>query len=44
MLPIATGPNAVVFATRKLTVRDMARAGLALNLTCIGIIALYFGL
>ncbi len=44
MLPIATGPNAVVYATRKVTVRDMARAGFALNLTCIGIIAVYFGL
>lgn len=44
MLPIATGPNAVVFATRKLTVRDMAKAGFALNVTCIVIIALYFGL
>ncbi len=44
MLPIATGPNAVVFATRKLTVRDMARAGFALNVSCIVIIALYFGL
>ena len=44
MLPIATGPNAVVFATRKLTVRDMARAGFALNISCIVIIALYFGL
>jgi len=44
MLPIATGPNAVVYATRKVTVRDMARAGLALNLTCIAIIAMYFGL
>jgi sodium-dependent dicarboxylate transporter 2/3/5 len=44
MLPIATGPNAVVYATRKVTVRDMARAGLALNLTCIAIIAVYFGL
>lgn len=44
MLPIATGPNAVVFATRKLTVRDMARAGFTLNVSCIVIIALYFGL
>jgi len=44
MLPIATGPNAVVFATRKLTVQDMARAGFALNVSCIVIIALYFGL
>lgn len=44
MLPIATGPNAVVFATRKLTVRDMAKAGFLLNTSCIVIIALFFGL
>jgi len=44
MLPIATGPNAVVYATRRVTVREMARAGFALNLACIAIITLYFGL
>ena len=32
MLPVATGPNAIVFGSEQLTVRDMAREGLALNL------------
>jgi len=31
MLPVATGPNAVVFASGHVSIRDMARAGLALN-------------
>lgn len=44
MLPVATAPNAVVYGSGKLTVRDMARAGLALNLfgalviTCVSYI------
>jgi len=36
MLPVATGPNAIVFSSGQLTVRDMAREGLALNL--IGVV------
>ena len=32
MLPVATGPNAVIFGSEQFTVRDMAREGLALNL------------
>jgi sodium-dependent dicarboxylate transporter 2/3/5 len=44
MLPIATGPNAVVFGTRQITIAQMARAGLWLNIACIGIVTLYFGL
>jgi len=32
MLPVATAPNAVVFGTGKITVADMARYGVVLNL------------
>lgn len=32
MLPVATGPNAIIFGAGKLTVGQMAREGLALNL------------
>jgi len=32
MLPAATGPNAVIFSSQKLTVRTMAREGFVLNL------------
>lgn len=32
MLPVATAPNAVVFSSERITIRQMAQAGLALNL------------
>jgi len=44
MLPVATPPNAIVFATGQLTIPQMVRAGLFLNLTgivIVTIIALY---
>lgn len=40
MLPIATPPNAIVFSSGFIKVRDMARAGFLLNLACILIIGL----
>ena len=46
MLPIATPPNAVVFASKYVTMRNMMRAGIWLNLTFVAIIAVaaYFWL
>ena len=44
MLPVATPPNAIVFATGEITIPQMVRAGLFLNLTgivIVTIIALY---
>ncbi len=32
MLPVATGPNAVVFGSNRISIAEMARAGLAINL------------
>jgi sodium-dependent dicarboxylate transporter 2/3/5 len=40
MLPVATPPNAIVFAYRHLRIADMARSGLALNLVAIAVITL----
>ena len=44
MLPIATGPNAVVFGTRQVSIARMAKTGLWLNIACIAIVTLFFGL
>jgi sodium-dependent dicarboxylate transporter 2/3/5 len=44
MLPVATPPNAIVFATGQISIPQMVRAGLALNLigiVIVTIIALY---
>ena len=40
MLPVATPPNAVVFGSGYLTIPDMVRAGLRLNLISIVLITL----
>ncbi|MEO1656683.1 MAG: SLC13 family permease [Pseudomonadota bacterium] len=39
MLPMATGPNAVVYAESKVSLTDMARAGFRLNLIAIVVVA-----
>jgi sodium-dependent dicarboxylate transporter 2/3/5 len=43
MLPVATPPNAIVFATGHIKLRQMVRAGFLLDLLAIGLIpaALY---
>ena len=41
MLPVATPPNAIVFASGKLQIKDMVRAGLVLNLLGIAAISLF---
>ncbi len=38
MLPVATPPNAIVFSSRYFTIREMARAGVWLNLIAVVVI------
>ena len=40
MMPVATPPNAIVFASEKLTVAQMAKAGFLLNLIAVAVIIL----
>jgi sodium-dependent dicarboxylate transporter 2/3/5 len=40
MLPVATPPNAIVFASGEIRIAEMARAGLALNLYCTAVVTL----
>ena len=40
MMPVATPPNAIVFASGKLKIIDMVKAGLVLNLAGIALITL----
>lgn len=38
MMPVATPPNAIVFGSGRLTIRDMMRAGFVMNLIAIAVI------
>jgi sodium-dependent dicarboxylate transporter 2/3/5 len=40
MLPVATPPNAIVFASRQLSIAEMARAGIWMNLIGLAVIML----
>ncbi len=40
MLPVATPPNAIVFASGEVQIHEMARTGFALNLWCIATVML----
>ena len=42
MLPMATPPNAIVFASGHIKVKDMARTGILLNLISIALLILFF--
>lgn len=42
MLPVATAPNAIIYGSQKLTIKDMAREGLILNISIAFIISGYF--
>ena len=40
MLPIATGPNAIVYSTGRVSQPQMMKVGLVLNLVCVAIVFL----
>jgi di/tricarboxylate transporter len=42
MLPIATPPNAIIFASGYVKVNQMIRAGIVLNLIAVGLLILYY--
>jgi sodium-dependent dicarboxylate transporter 2/3/5 len=42
MLPMATPPNAIVFASGYIKVHEMAKAGFILNLVSVGLLVLLF--
>ncbi|MEM7084149.1 MAG: DASS family sodium-coupled anion symporter [Pseudomonadota bacterium] len=40
MLPVATAPNAIVFSTGKMTIPDMVKAGIVLNVLCVVLVTI----
>ena len=41
MFPISTPPNAIVYSSGYIKMKEMARTGIVLNITCIVLISLY---
>lgn len=44
MLPVATPPNAIIFGSGKITIRQMAKAGVWMNLLAITVIVIYLSI
>ncbi|NQX78271.1 anion permease, partial [Gilvibacter sp.] len=44
MLPMATPPNAIVFASGYIKIKDMVRAGFFLNLLAVGLLFIFLKL
>ncbi|MHC4427258.1 MAG: SLC13 family permease, partial [Planctomycetota bacterium] len=44
MLPVATPPNAIIFGSGRITIADMAKVGIVINLIGIVVIAIVFSL
>ena len=42
MLPMATPPNAIVFASGYIKVNQMVRAGVILNILAVGLLIMYY--
>ena len=40
VLPVSTPPNAIVYSRARITVPQMARVGIILNLVCVPLVAL----
>ena len=40
MLPVATAPNAIIYGSERVSIPQMARAGLALNIVFIGVVSI----
>ncbi|MHC5008495.1 MAG: SLC13 family permease [Planctomycetota bacterium] len=44
MLPVATPPNAIIFGSGRITIADMAKVGIVINLAGIAVIVIVFSL